>query len=254
MTPPEAERAVIDVVMPAHNEGATIAATLREFHRQVAVADGIPIRFIICEDGSSDDTLQVLEGLRGELPIHLVHGEERKSYSRAVIDGLRAAGSEVVGALDADGQCDPRDFRALLEALEGRDLAIGFRSPRSDSGLRRAMSSAFRALYRLLFRIDARDPSCPYVLIRRDLLNRVLAGRIGILKQGFWWEFLARAVAEGARLAEVPVRHRPRAAGRSRVYGLTELPAIACSHVLGLFRLKNELSSRFSALDGARGS
>jgi len=56
-----ASSATIDVVLPVHNEGASIADTLREFHRVVMLEGGQPIRFVVCEEGSSDDTVRVLQ-------------------------------------------------------------------------------------------------------------------------------------------------------------------------------------------------
>src|SRR5688500_10081986 len=97
-------RPTIDVVLPAHNEGASISATLRAFHRTVAVDSGIPIRFVVCEDGSSDDTVAVLKALAAELPLKLISDPVRKGYSRAVIDGLRATDSDWVACIDSDGQ------------------------------------------------------------------------------------------------------------------------------------------------------
>jgi dolichol-phosphate mannosyltransferase len=234
------DTARIDVVMPVHDEGAGIAATLREFHRQAA-ADGISIRFVVCEDGSTDDTLRVLESLRAELPMLLLHETARRSYSQAVLAGLRASSSAVVAAVDADGQYDPRDLKPLLEALEGRDLARGYRDHRADPWPRLAMSWSFSLFYRFLFPYPAKDPSCPFVLVRRNLLERLLAGGIGVLRQGFWWEFLARAAATSAVMAEVPVRHRARPDGGSRVYRPVLLLGIAWSHALGLLRLRREL-------------
>ena len=91
-----ADPAIIDVVLPVHNEGASIAATLREFHRVVMLEGGQPIRFVVCEDGSSDDTVPVLEKLATELPLKLISDPVRKGYSRAVIDGFRGTTSEWV--------------------------------------------------------------------------------------------------------------------------------------------------------------
>src|SRR5437660_124409 len=108
------KNSVIDIVIPVHNEGASIAATLHEFHETVAGRQKIPIRFVICEDGSSDDTVPVLKALAGELPIKLISDPVRKGYSRAVIDGLRASDSEWVACIDSDGQCDPADFHSLV--------------------------------------------------------------------------------------------------------------------------------------------
>jgi dolichol-phosphate mannosyltransferase len=235
--------AAIDVVLPVHNEGASIAATLREFHATAAGRDGIPIRFVICEDGSSDDTVPVLEALSKELPIKLISDPERKGYSRAVIDGLRATESDWIVCIDSDGQCDPSDFRRLLEASAGQDMVIGYRNPRSDTRMRKLMSGAFGFVYRRFFDVRLRDPSCPYVLINRSSLAKLLSGKVGILKQGFWWEFVARATALGFRIKEVPVSHRVRAAGVTQVYRLGKIPRIAYEHLLGLREVRRELDA-----------
>lgn len=235
--------AAIDVVLPAHNEGASIGATLREFHRTVAANTDIAIRFVVCEDGSSDDTLPVLRALSAELPLKLISDPVRKGYSRAVIDGLRATDSDWVACIDSDGQCDPADFARLLALRDGADLVVGWRSRRSDPWMRKAMSGAFGSVYRLFFDVRLRDPSCPYILIRRAGLEKILAGNVGILKQGFWWEFFARASALGLAIRETPVHHRLRSSGTTQVYRPAKVPRIAMEHLLGLRKLRQELNA-----------
>jgi len=234
---------VIDVVLPVHNEGASIGATLREFHRVVMTEGGQAIRFVVCEDGSTDNTVEVLRALSRELPLLLISDTERKGYSRAVIDGFRHATSNWVGFIDSDGQCDPADFSRLLALRDQGELVMGWRNPRSDAWIRLAMSGAFRIVYRLLFRVPARDPSCPYLLIRNSELQKILLGHVGILRQGFWWEFLARAAAHRIRIAEAPVRHRVRASGVTQVYRPSKVPRIAFEHLVGLCHLKRELNA-----------
>jgi glycosyltransferase involved in cell wall biosynthesis len=231
----------IDVVMPAHNEGESIAATIREFQAVTRNTLGISVRFVVSEDGSTDDTCDEIRRLRMEMPVHLLSYPERKGYSRAVVDGMRETTADVVCFVDSDGQCDPRDLGALLERLDGCDLVVGFRHPRRDSVFRRTISRAFGTVYRALFPVRLRDPSCPYLVISREALATVLTGSPGVLKQGFWWEFNARASAHGLRVAQVPVRHRRRAAGETQVYRLRKIPRIAYEHVLGLFALRREL-------------
>jgi dolichol-phosphate mannosyltransferase len=235
--------AMIDIVLPVHNEGASIGTTLREFYRVVAVEAGIPIRFVVCEDGSSDDTVPVLKALAMELPLKLISDPVRKGYSRAVIDGLRATDADWVACIDSDGQCDPADFARLAALREGCDMVMGWRNPRSDVLIRKLMSGAFGLVYRLYFDVRLRDPSCPYLLIRRRGLEGILAGKVGILKQGFWWEFMARATALGLKITEAPVHHRVRSAGQTQVYRPTKVPRIAWEHLLGLRQLRKELSN-----------
>jgi len=228
-------------VLPAHNEAESIAETLREFHATVTRLTGLPLRFVVSEDGSTDGTADVVRGVAADVPLVLLSEPQRKGYSRAVIDGFRRTDAPLVAFIDSDGQCDPADFPRLLAALPEHDLVVGYRVRRADPWIRRAMSGAFRAAYRLLFPVRLRDPSCPYLLIRRPALERVLRGRVGILKQGFWWEFVARAGAAGLRVVEVPVQHRERKAGSTQVYWPRKVPRIALEHLVGLVQLRREL-------------
>jgi glycosyltransferase involved in cell wall biosynthesis len=235
----------IDVVLPVHNEAESIERTLTEFYQVVAVEAGIPIRFVICEDGSADNTVEVLTKCATKFPLHLISDQSRKGYSRAVLDGFRATSSDLIGFIDSDGQCDPRDFTPFLQAIDSGDcdLAFGYRNPRHDHWIRKTMSSAFGLLYRCFFSIPVRDPSCPFLLIRRESLERVLRGNPGILKEGFWWEFIARCAAAKLRIREIPIRHRPRTAGVTQVYRPAKILSIARQHIRGLFTLKRELDT-----------
>lgn len=239
-------RAPIDVVLPVHNEELSIERVLREFYEVVAVRRQTPVHFVVCEDGSSDGTVQVLERLAGELPLTLITSPKRKGYSQAVIDGLGATQAELVSFIDSDGQCDPLDFELLRTTLESSpqcDIAIGFRHARQDSLYRKAMSRAFRTVYRALFPVRLKDPSCPYLIIRRPALQSILTGSPGRLHQGFWWEFNARAAYHRLHVVEVPVSHRARLEGDTQVYRPTKIPQIAVRHLRGLVKLRRELSN-----------
>ncbi len=74
-------------------------------------------------------------------------------------------------------------------------------------------------------------------------MDRVLSGNIGLLDQGLWWEFNARAFAHELRIKEVPVAHSRRASGKSQVYRVSQVPKIVWRHLRGLFALKHELSA-----------
>jgi glycosyltransferase involved in cell wall biosynthesis len=232
----------IQIVSPVHNEGEHIAATLREFYRVVRDEGDCPIHLIICEDGSSDNSMSVLQQLSTELPMTIISGRARKGYSRAVIDGLRSTTSGWVAFIDSDGQCDPADLLRLASLRsETLDVIVGWRNPRYDSWVRRLMSFSFGIVFRLLFGATVRDPSCPYLLISRPGLEKVLRGNVGLLKEGFWWEFSARAVAAKLRIAQNPVRHRRRAGGKTQIYRLRKVPRIAVENLVGLYRLRREL-------------
>jgi len=230
----------IEFVLPAHNEAQSIGGTIREFS-EVTASQGFDVRFLVCEDGSSDGTADVVRAIGDQQPVKLLTSSERKGYSRAVVDGLRATTAQIIGFIDSDGQCDPADLSRLAAALDGADLVVGYRNPRADTVTRKLMSGAFKLVYERLFPVRLHDPSCPYLLIRRPALEKILSGNLGILKQGFWWEFNARAQAAGLTIQQVPVSHRTRAAGQTQVYLPKRIPRIAYEHLLGLWALRAEI-------------
>lgn len=232
----------LDIVLPVHNEGESIEAVLSEF---MAVLEkecpDVKVRLVICEDGSKDNTVAVLKSLADRLPIKLLTSTARKGYSQAVIEGLAATTADWVLCIDSDGQVDPSDFKRVWSKRAPDGLVIGYRNPRNDPWPRIVMSGAFHFVYRRLFDVRLKDPSCPFLLISRHSLSKIQRGNLGVLKQGFWWEFMARAKSCGTKIVEISVSHRPRHSGTTQVYRLNKIPGIAYRHLLGLFTLRSEL-------------
>lgn len=229
----------MSVILPVHNEADSIEGVIREIYEELEAR--VDVHFVVCEDGSRDGTKEVLTALARELPMTLEMSEGRKGYSQAVLDGLRLVQTPFFLCLDSDGQCDPRDFWALWERRHDADIVIGNRVDRQDTWQRRMQSRAFRSVFRLLFDVRLNDPSCPFVL-GWSSATECLPDH-PILDQGFWWEFVARVSGYGLRIAEVPVRHRARAAGTTKVYTWKTIPGIARSHLAGLSRIRREIKS-----------
>lgn len=230
-----ADRPRLDVVLPVHEEAAIIERVLDEAY--VELSRHVAPRFIVCEGGSRDGTRQVLEALRSRLPIVLRSHAKRGSYSAAVIEGIEAAETELVLVMDSDGQCDPHDVPRFLAASPGVDIVVGQRVPRRDPAARRLLSFGFRVLHRVLFGATVRDPSCPFVLLRRTAVTPLLPA-MGFLPTGFWWELSAVAKRTGRSVREVPTHHRERFGGSSRAIRYLDLPRLVRTHVAGLIRLR----------------
>ena len=233
----------LEILLPVHNEADSIESTIREIYE--VISPQVALRFIICEDGSADDTKCVLRRLAESLPIRLIMSDERKGYSRAVKDGMEALEAGYLLCLDSDGQCDPSDLGKFWTERERQDVAIGWRVNRADTLLRRVLSRAFYLLYQLFYRVPIHDPSCPFVLARKDVIKRV-APAMGEMKEGFWWEFTARVCRCGFSVREFPVNHRNRTAGQTQVYRLSRMPSIGYRHFVALFKIWSQSRRRSS--------
>jgi len=231
----------VEILLPVHNEGDSIEAVIREIYTEISPK--VAMQFIICEDGSKDNTKEVLTRLEPEFPMKLMIATERKGYSRAVRDGLAALTAPYILCLDSDGQCDPKDFWKFWEAREKYDVILGWRVARADLPWRKNCSRLFFYIYQLFYHVPVHDPSCPYMLAKRAVITRLLP-ELGVMQQGFWWEFVARVFRRGYSILELPVQHRDRIAGVTQVYKLSKLPGIGYRHFLGLFKIWAQTRTR----------
>lgn len=227
----------LQVLLPVFNEVKSIPRVLEEVYQEISKTS--PFEFIVTEDGSTDGTKELLEQLKHKYPILLITSVKRKGYARAVIDGMKKVKCSYVLCLDSDGQCDPKDFLKMWKLRKRSDIVIGWRIQRADALQRKLLSGGFKFLYRLIFSVKVHDPSCPFILIKKEIL-KIIVKELGVLKEGFWWEFIARANGRFT-ITEVSVKHRQRIDGKTRVYTLDKLPRIAFSHLVGLYKIHKQL-------------
>jgi glycosyltransferase involved in cell wall biosynthesis len=230
----EKARPKIDLVMPVHNEGRCIENTLHEWYMELSPV--FDLHFVIAEDGSTDNTKEVLRKLKNVLPMHLDMADVRRGYGGAMMVALRASTAPYVLTSDSDGQSDPRDFWRLWEMREGFDLVVGWRVKRADPFSRKMMSKAFGLYHNALFGTPLHDPSCNVMLMSRSAIEAIVP-KCGLLSEGFQWEFVARSLKEKIQIGEVPVNHRGRASGRTVVYKPSRIPGIAWRNGIGLLKI-----------------
>ncbi len=236
--PPPVE---LEVLLPVYNEADSIEATLRDILTVITAV--VEMRFIICEDGSRDGTKEILTRLSREAPMTLILSDARKGYSKAVRDGMQAVTAPYLLCLDSDGQCDPKDFSQFWTARNDADVVIGWRVDRADTLLRRVLSRFFYFFYQILYRVPVHDPSCPFILARKAVVETV-GPRVVEMEQGFWWEFVARVHRRGFSIIELPIVHRIRAGGATQIYKLRKMPGIGYRHFRALLKIWLEPKSR----------
>jgi len=226
--------ATISLLLPAHNEADTIEKIILDFYQEIGTK--IPLEIVVSEDGSTDRTKNVLLELSKKIPLTLILCEERKGYMNGVKDGLRKATGEYIFFSDSDGQHIPSDFWKLYEKRNSYDLIVGRKIKRQDPAHRIVISTVFHILVKIFFGMPLRDPDTAYRLIRRRVLDEVIDDTV-LLKYSFWTEFTVRAFKKGFKVTEVPVVHKSRLQGDTRLYKSSKLFSIIVSQMLGLLKL-----------------
>lgn len=112
----------VDVVIPVHNGAAFIAACLESVFAQTVR----PKRVVVVDDGSTDDTVAVVESTRRRHPELILHRLERnRGASAARNAGLRLSDSPLVAFLDADDIWRPEKLEAQLSVFHNDDERVG---------------------------------------------------------------------------------------------------------------------------------
>lgn len=235
----------LTVVLPAYNEGEGICETILEI--DFYLPDELNTTIFVSEDGSRDNTREEVlraASLVTKSNVVLSNHSSRLGYSKAVQRGIQECRTELICFMDADGQCDPKDIKKLLNQITNKTgIAIGFRNPRVDGTHRIAYSKLFGMAYRFFGGPKRIDPSSPFILGKIEQI-RFLGSVECHLDFGFWWEFQWRIQAQGLNFIEMPVNHRVRTTGTTQVYTLKRLPNIIKSHLKGLRNLRHELKKK----------
>lgn len=227
----------LSVVVPAYNEASTIEATVLEA-LSVAPSVARQIEVLVCDDGSTDETYQVLRKLaEGDRRVRVLH----RATNRGIEASLRAlyatARNDYIFINSADRQWPMRSMIPLARAVEeGADLAVGTRRNK------RAVYSKYRLVVSHVYAAAVRLLGSPVGDPGSIKLGRAPCFRIPVVSRGVFSEAerLARAARAAYRVTSRDVEFHARSSGkasgaRPRVVARAAVDVIrtCCSFVLG---------------------
>ncbi len=231
------KKPAISLVFPVYNEDYIIETTVKSYYNELK--GKIDFEMIIAEDGSTDNTKEILRRLQKELPIRVYMSGRRKGYLKAIKDALKYPEHSWIFLVDSDYQFDPADFWKLLPYTGSYDIILGKKVKRKDPFYRIVLSKGFNFLLRLFFGVPFRDMDTGFRLIRKEVLDKV-ANDINCLKY-FTSELVIRSYFNGFKIKEVPVTHFERKSGSTNVFPVRRIPFVIIEELRGLFKLKREL-------------
>ena len=206
----------LSIVIPVFNEEESVKPLICEIEAALNSLSK-PYEIVVVDDGSGDDTFQILaEIYQVDHHLRVVKLKRNFGQTAALAAGLTHATGEVVVMLDGDGQNDPADIPALLAKLEqGNDIVCGWRYRRQDPFLRRRLPSMIaNSLISWTTQVKLHDYGCTLKAMRKDIAKNLRL-------YGEMHRFIpAIAYERGAKITELKVNHRPRLRGKSK-YGIT---------------------------------
>ena len=206
-----AARTRLTLVIPLVNE----AASLQELYERISSAvlrAGLSAEFIFVDDGSTDNSFEVLSSLsQRDRRIRVIQFRRNYGKSAALAAGFSRANGNYIITMDADLQDDPDEIQNLIRELEkGYDLVSGWKKQRHDPFVKRVTSKIFNAVSGMMTGVRLHDMNCGLKIYRREVTQSVPV-------YGELHRFLpVLAHREGFKIGEVEVVHHPRKHGKSK--------------------------------------
>lgn len=211
----------VSIIVPVYNEADTIARLLR---RVVAVElENADREIIVVNDGSTDQTAEVLKRISGEWPelVTVVTHQENRGKGAAIRTALEHVTGDIVITQDADLEYRPEEYPQLLARFEDASVQVVYGS----RNLRKNPRSSWTFYWggrlvswvaNLLYGSDLTDEATGYKLVRADLLRS-----LDLQSEGFEFcpEVTSKLLRRNIEIHEVPISYEPRGLDEGKKIG-----------------------------------
>ncbi|GAA4545431.1 glycosyltransferase family 2 protein [Amycolatopsis samaneae] len=220
---PGPDHSGLSVVIPCFNEVDNVEPSYREITNELG---DYSLELFYVDDGSSDGTLEKIRALAAaDTRVRYVSFSRNFGFEAAFSAGYRYASMPWILHIDADQQFPAAEAKKLVAtAAQGYDAVFGVRTNRQDPLIRRWGTAAFHFVGRRVLRIEIPQGATAFRLVRAELARKIVDLRLGTPY------FLATVPRLTSRYTTVPVAHRARERGESKV-GMGFLS----SHAIELF-------------------
>lgn len=203
----------LSIVVPAKNEANGLRKLLPIILQTFRAED-----IIVVNDGSTDDSAQVCIGHE----VRLIDIPYSKGNGAAIKTGARAAKSDIIIFMDADGQHKPEDIPALLAKFdEGYDMVVGARQAGSQAGLHRAVANdVFSRFASWMVMQPIADLTSGFRVVRASKFRQFLY----LLPNGFSYPttITMSFFRAGYSVAYVPIHSPRRGSGKSHIHPIRD--------------------------------
>jgi len=228
----------LDLVFNAFNEIESIEDDIKEIIKKTSNIVNLK-NIIIVEDGSTDGTSERLKELRKKYQIKLNQSEQRRGYSRALVDGINSAESDFIFFSDLGGKFHWEDISKLIQYLPEHDFVLGIRVNRTDQKYRQLLTYFYSSYIRIFYSIKSKDPDSGFRIYKKSLIKNILSYTIHN-KHLLNSEFTIKCLKRGAKYKEVDINYIKRE-GSSRGLPLKIIPSVIISTIVNSFKIKKQV-------------
>lgn len=212
----------LTIIVPVYNEEGNMLRLEKELEEFLKIAR-MASCVLFVNDGSKDQSGVLIKEICGRnSSFYYLELARNGGLSAAMKAGIDYSDSEFVGYIDADLQTTPEDFNLLLEYAKEYEMVMGIRTGRKDSLVKNMSSRIANGFRRSMTHDGVEDTGCPLKILRTDYAKRIpfFTGMHRFLP--------ALIQLQHGKVKQIPVRHFPRMAGKSK-YNL-------CNRLVGPFK------------------
>ena len=218
----------ISVVIPVRNEALNVPALYEEL---TTTLEGFGRRYeiILIDDGSTDQTFELLAGLQArDARLRIIRFRRNFGQTAGFAAGFAHARGRFIVTSDGDLQNDPRDIPAMIDLAQSFDIVAGWRKDRQDAFINRRLPSLIANwIISRVTGVRLHDYGCSLKVFRAEVVKPLKL-------YGEMHRFLPAIASEmGVTITERVVNHRKRVHGRSN-YGISRTARV----VLDLLTVK----------------
>lgn len=206
----------LSIVIPVHNEAPNLRELVAEF-TSVLGSTRRPYEILLIDDGSTDESFEILRELQASHPqLRVIQFRRNFGQTAAFAAGFAHARGRYIVTADGDLQNDPADIPAMLARIEqGDDIVCGWRKDRKDTFINRRLPSMIaNKLISWATGVTLHDYGCSLKIFRAEVVKPLRL-------YGEMHRFLPALASEmGVRVSEQVVNHRARKAGTTK-YGIS---------------------------------
>ncbi len=166
------------IIIPVYNESETIESVIDDWYSVVDKYNGGGTsRLVLIDDGSKDDTLDIIKKCGETRPLLTVLTKENEGHGPTILYGYRYAidqGADYIFQTDSDGQTNSKEFDDFWALRFDYDIILGNRKNREDGKVRAIVEKVVCLILHIYFGVKVPDANAPFRLMKADVLSKYI--------------------------------------------------------------------------------